>query len=86
MELELRGHDTVTVKLSFVDSVVKVTLMAAESNGIWIDVDELRATLPGLESAAVGGEDTTERSRGLQCIFIPFTQIQYVVKGSPVPS
>lgn len=77
MQLELQGNDEVILKLSFVDSAVCVTLMAAETNGIWIKAEDLYERLPGLQGRT--GRDITGESRTRAALFVPFTHVQYVL-------
>lgn len=81
MRLELKGDDAVILKLSFVDSAVRVILLAAETNGLWIKAEDLHERLPGLQGRT-GGE-TTGQSRTPPALFVPFTHVQYVLRAPP---
>jgi len=72
VQLELKEYDTVRVKLSFVDSAIKVTLLAAETNGLWIHAHELRSC------GAI--RDEGARSGTADAVFLPFAQVEYVLK------
>ncbi|MBI4906251.1 MAG: hypothetical protein HY820_21635 [Acidobacteria bacterium] len=78
MELELKEHDTLTVKLAFLESPISVRLLAAETNGLWINAEEMQGMLPESAADAIGirgGAAATSKA-----VFVPFAQVQYVVK------
>lgn len=86
MQLELKEHDTVILKVSFVDSPIRVRLIAAESNGIWIKAHDLLGTLNVL-TTDVADTDKAENSGALKpMMFIPFPQVHYVLKDVPASS
>lgn len=79
MQLELSKNDTVRVKLSFVDSAIKVTLLAAEMNGIWIDARALREVLSSSAGCASVVEEVA-RSGADGAIFVPFAHVEFLLK------
>lgn len=80
MRLELKGDDAVILKLSFVDSAVRVILLAAETNGLWIKAEDLYELLPGLQDRT--GDETAGQSQTRKALFVPFTHVQYVLMAS----
>lgn len=79
LQFELRSHDEVTLKLSFLDSAVRVTLLSAETNGIWIRAEDLHDTLPGSGGPATDGKPAVSELPGESAVFVPFARVQYVV-------
>jgi hypothetical protein len=78
MELELREHDALIVKLSFVESPIPVRLLAAESNGLWINAEEMQGMLPESAADAIGTQGGAAPTS--KAVFVPFAHVQYVVK------
>lgn len=80
MFLELKENDTLIVKLSLLESAVRVRLLAADANGLWINAEELQGSLT--DPAAEATETNEGRARA---VFVPFQQVQYVLKDLPGP-